>query len=99
MLEVEDNGIGIAREERELVFERFYRVLGGSASDASAEGSGLGLAIVREIAVQHHAQVRIRDGVQGRGTVFAVEFALAESAARSANAHAMTDGGRGKLGT
>ena len=99
VLEVEDNGIGIAREERELVFERFYRVLGGSASDASAEGSGLGLAIVREIAVQHHAQVRIRDGAQGRGTVFAVEFALAESAAHSANTHAMAAGGRGKLKT
>ena len=99
VLEVEDNGIGIAREERELVFERFYRVLGGSASDASAEGSGLGLAIVREIAVQHHAQVRIRDGAQGRGTVFAVEFALAQSAAHSANTHAMAAGGRGKLKT
>ena len=82
MLEVEDNGMGIAPAERELVFERFYRVLGGNAGDASAEGSGLGLAIVREIAVQHHAQVRIRDGTQGRGTVFAVEFALAETAAQ-----------------
>ena len=78
-LEVEDSGIGIAPEERELVFERFYRVLGGNASDASAEGSGLGLAIVREIAARHFARVHIREGALGRGTVFAVEFALAEA--------------------
>jgi two-component system sensor histidine kinase TctE len=53
-LEVEDTGPGIAPQERERVFERFYRILGNSA-----EGSGLGLAIVREIAQQHGAEVDI----------------------------------------
>ena len=53
-LEVEDTGPGIAKAERERVFERFYRILGHSA-----EGSGLGLAIVREIAQQHGAEVDI----------------------------------------
>ncbi len=79
VLEVEDNGIGIAPDERELVFERFYRVLGGHAGGDSAEGSGLGLAIVREIAGLHHARVHICEGALGRGTVFTVEFALAEA--------------------
>jgi two-component system sensor histidine kinase TctE len=51
-LEVEDTGPGIPPQERERVFERFYRILG-----SSADGSGLGLAIVREIAQQHGAEI------------------------------------------
>ena len=56
MLEVEDTGPGIAPHEREHIFERFYRILG-----TSVEGSGLGLAIVREIAIQHQADIVILD--------------------------------------
>jgi two-component system, OmpR family, sensor kinase len=44
-LAVEDDGPGIPKDQREAVFERFYRVEGGVAS-----GSGLGLAIARELA-------------------------------------------------
>lgn len=44
VLVVEDSGPGIAPEEREKVFERFYRVPG-----TPGEGSGIGLAIVREV--------------------------------------------------
>ncbi|MNV85265.1 Signal transduction histidine-protein kinase/phosphatase MprB [compost metagenome] len=53
---MEDSGPGIPPDERERVFDRFYRVL-GTASD----GSGLGLAIVREIAQKHSASVLIND--------------------------------------
>lgn len=56
LLEVEDSGPGIPAQERERVFDRFYRVLG-----AQAEGSGLGLAIVREIAQKHGALVTLAD--------------------------------------
>lgn len=44
VLKVEDSGPGIAENERQQVFERFYRVIG-----TQAEGSGLGLAIVHEV--------------------------------------------------
>lgn len=54
ILEVEDNGPGIAPQERAHVFERFYRILG-----SDVEGSGLGLAIVREIVQRHGAEVDI----------------------------------------
>ena len=54
ILEVEDNGPGIAPSEREQIFERFYRILG-----SEVEGSGLGLAIVREIVQRHDAEVDI----------------------------------------
>ena len=52
VVEVEDNGIGVPEEDRERVFERFYRVLG-----TDADGSGLGLPICREIAELHRATI------------------------------------------
>jgi len=55
-LEVADNGPGIPADERERVFDRFYRRSGQNPS-----GSGLGLAIVRTIARRHKAQVRLND--------------------------------------
>jgi two-component system sensor histidine kinase TctE len=54
ILEVEDTGPGIPATERLNVFERFYRILGNNA-----DGSGLGLAIVREIALQHGAEIDV----------------------------------------
>jgi len=80
VLEVEDSGPGIAPEERERVFDRFYRVLG-----TQAEGSGLGLAIVREIAQKHRAEVHIMEGTAHSrlpGTCIQVLFPLY---ARTAN--------------
>jgi len=69
VLSVEDNGPGIPEQERERVFERFYRVLG-----TGTEGCGLGLAIVREIALGHHAEVTLATGAGGEGTVARVVF-------------------------
>jgi two-component system sensor histidine kinase TctE len=65
LLEVEDTGPGIAPHERAHVFERFYRILGSSAS-----GSGLGLAIVREIAGQHGAEVDIVNNPRSHSATF-----------------------------
>ncbi|WP_425570322.1 sensor histidine kinase N-terminal domain-containing protein [Pigmentiphaga soli] len=59
LLEVEDSGPGIPEEERELVFDRFYRILG-----SSTDGSGLGLAIVREIAQRHGATLAVAGNSQ-----------------------------------
>src|SRR5262249_40832731 len=50
ILSVQDDGPGIPSEERERIFERFYRL-----AESSGEGCGLGLSIVREIARLHHA--------------------------------------------
>ena len=74
LLEVEDSGPGIAEAERDLVFERFYRVLG-----TGVDGSGLGLPIVREIATQHGATIEVDDARPGEippGTRFTVTFAV-----------------------
>ena len=69
VFEVEDNGIGVSEADRELVFERFYRVLG-----SESDGSGLGLAIVREIAQLHRASVQLRPSGGGRGTTAQAVF-------------------------
>lgn len=77
-MEVEDSGIGIAPDERELVFERFYRVLG-----TGAEGTGLGLAIVRSIAEVHRARVSLEQNPGGRGTVARVVLPRSKAPAQS----------------
>jgi two-component system sensor histidine kinase TctE len=73
VLEVEDNGPGIPEHERELVFERFYRVLGSDPDGRNLDGSGLGLAIVREIAQKHHAGVTVGERAGG-GALFTIMF-------------------------
>jgi two-component system sensor histidine kinase TctE len=70
VISVEDDGPGIPEDQRERVFQRFYRVP-GSAGD----GSGLGLAIVQEIVNAHGAGIRIDSGACGRGTLIQVRFA------------------------
>ncbi|HMO20704.1 MAG TPA: sensor histidine kinase N-terminal domain-containing protein [Candidatus Melainabacteria bacterium] len=69
VLRVSDNGRGIPDQERQRVFERFYRILG-----TDADGSGLGLSIVREIVEAHGASISILDGPDGGGTTVAVSF-------------------------
>ncbi len=69
ILRVTDSGSGIAPELRERVFERFFRVLGTTAS-----GSGLGLAIVTQIADLHHAKVTLDTPSNGIGLQFNIAF-------------------------
>lgn len=68
-LVVEDNGPGIPTEERERVFEAFYRLPGNEAG-----GSGLGLAIVREIAQAHGAWWRLKSRPDYAGTQLSLAF-------------------------
>ena len=78
-LQVDDAGPGIAAEERERVFDRFYR----RASDDAA-GTGLGLAIVRSVAARHGASVRLAASPLG-GLRATVRFAR-DTAASGASA-------------
>ncbi|MGZ5660439.1 MAG: sensor histidine kinase N-terminal domain-containing protein [Usitatibacter sp.] len=69
VLEVEDDGPGIAEAERDRVFERFYRTSGGEG-----QGSGLGLAIAREISRSHDAEIELDTAPTGRGLLARVRF-------------------------
>ena len=68
-LAVQDTGPGIPSDERERVFDRFYR-----GRDAAAGGSGLGLAIVRQIASLHGASVTLSATDAGTGVQALVTF-------------------------
>jgi len=68
-LAVSDTGPGIPANERERVFEPFYR-----GADVMAPGTGLGLAIVRTIATVHGASVALSTGPGNRGLRVTVRF-------------------------
>lgn len=56
MLRISDNGPGISEDEREHVFEQFYR-----SPNNPRSGSGLGLAIAQEVAAHHDAHLQLKD--------------------------------------
>jgi two-component system sensor histidine kinase TctE len=87
VLQVEDSGPGIALAERELVFQPFYRSLG-----TEVDGSGLGLAIVREIAVQHGAEIDIADASTRSPPGTLITVRLPASAAVEPEAPAVSSG-------
>ena len=72
---VEDEGPGMAQEDAERVFERFYRA--DASRDRHAGGSGLGLSIVAALVAGHGGSV-IVETAPGAGTRFVIELPLAE---------------------
>ncbi len=76
VIQVEDNGYGIPAADLPFIFNRFYRVRSGKASEV--EGNGLGLAIVKSIVEQHGGQINVTSEV-GKGTQFSVFLPLPAS--------------------
>lgn len=74
LLEVADEGIGIADKEKKRVFDKFYRV--GSENTRTTKGTGLGLYIVEQIVKAHRGKISIRDN-QPKGTVFSIDLPTA----------------------
>lgn len=74
-IRVSDTGIGIAPEEQDKIFERFYRV--DKSRSKARGGTGLGLAIVKHAAAFHHASIEV-DSELGRGTTVTVRFPAQE---------------------
>lgn len=66
---VEDQGPGIADDDRDLVFQRFWRKAG--AGEDGQRGSGLGLTIVRQVAEGHNGEVRLASE-EGSGSTFSI---------------------------
>jgi signal transduction histidine kinase len=73
-LSVEDEGIGVPPEERDRMFEKFYR--GEGARAVHADGVGLGLYICRELASRLKGRVEVVNNPE-RGTTVSVELPLA----------------------
>jgi signal transduction histidine kinase len=70
---VKDRGVGIASEEREKVFEKFYRV--GNSLVHDVKGSGLGLSIVKHIIEAHRGKITL-ESEPGRGSAFTIHLPI-----------------------
>jgi signal transduction histidine kinase/DNA-binding response OmpR family regulator len=76
-MDVRDTGYGIPSKDVPFVFDRFYRVRSGKASEI--EGNGLGLAIVKAIVEQHGGQVSVESEI-GKGSCFTTILPLVSTA-------------------
>ncbi len=81
IIEVRDTGIGIAPDDLERIFERFYRVEGSRS--AKTGGAGLGLTITRKIIEQHGGQITV-ESQPGVGSTFRVLLPLTRIAEQPA---------------
>lgn len=67
LIEIADNGLGIAKEQLNRVFERFFRIEKSRSRDMG--GTGLGLSIVKHIIEAHNQNVNVRSTI-GEGSTF-----------------------------
>jgi signal transduction histidine kinase len=74
--EIEDEGIGIAKEDQEKIFEEFYRVDRHESGDIT--GTGLGLTVAREIVEAHGGKILVESEI-GKGSRFSVRLPRGES--------------------
>ena len=73
---VTDHGVGIAAEDQERIFERFYRV--DPSRSRETGGTGLGLAIVKHVASNHRGEIKLFSQL-GLGSTFTLRLPLANN--------------------
>lgn len=71
VLEIKDQGCGISDEEKETVFQKFFR--SGSENTRKTKGTGIGLFIVKSICDLHQIQIKILNN-QPNGSIFQIQF-------------------------
>jgi two-component system sensor histidine kinase SenX3 len=75
---VKDQGLGIAEENLDRIFERFYRV--DPARSRATGGTGLGLSIVKHVITNHGGEVKVWSSM-GVGSTFAIRLPIANESA------------------
>ena len=70
-LMVKDEGVGIPMEERDKIFEKFYR--SGNENTRKAKGTGLGLYLTRKIITDHNGDIFVMNNTP-RGSIFVIQF-------------------------
>ncbi|HEY4968117.1 MAG TPA: ATP-binding protein [Puia sp.] len=71
ILEVRDEGHGIAKKEHKRIFQKFYRV--GNENTRTTQGTGLGLYLCRRITQDHKMHLGVSDNIP-KGSIFTVRF-------------------------
>ena len=80
LIQIQDTGIGIAPEDRDRIFDRFYRV--NSDRSRRTGGSGLGLAIARAIVQAHNGSLQVQSEL-GKGSTFTLRLPLGNTPSES----------------
>ncbi|MDZ7288694.1 MAG: HAMP domain-containing histidine kinase [candidate division KSB1 bacterium] len=75
VIAVHDYGIGIAKDEINKIFERFYR--GGDQLTRTVKGAGLGLTLVKQIVQAHHGAIHV-ESEPGKGSTFTIRLPIAD---------------------
>ena len=73
-ISVEDSGIGIPKNDRKRIFERFYRI--EKSRSKKRGGTGLGLAIVKHIIEGHKTKIKLKSKIN-QGSIFSFNLKLA----------------------
>ena len=76
MIIIADTGVGIAPEQRELVFEPFYRV--NKSRSREFGGAGIGLSLVKTILKRHGASITVSEN-KLQGSVFTIRIPLVDA--------------------
>ncbi|KQP12072.1 PAS domain-containing protein [Pseudorhodoferax sp. Leaf265] len=92
VVRVRDQGVGIAADQLQRVFELFYQ--GGTPSERGHGGLGIGLSLVQQLTALHHGTVQATSPGLGQGSEFVVRLPLAGAGFAYAQASAADDGRR-----
>jgi two-component system phosphate regulon sensor histidine kinase PhoR len=69
LLQIADEGCGIAETERQLIFDKFYRI--GNEETRKNKGTGLGLYIVKKLVLAHHGTIEVKKN-SPKGSIFEI---------------------------
>ncbi|HAE86391.1 TPA: hypothetical protein DCG86_00030, partial [Candidatus Marinimicrobia bacterium] len=74
VLDVEDNGMGIPKNEQDKIFQKFYRI---HRPGTQIQGTGLGLSIVMEIIEKHKGKIEVFSE-ENKGSLFRISLPVFE---------------------
>ncbi|MBC3759603.1 response regulator [Hyunsoonleella sp. SJ7] len=76
-INIEDSGVGVAKEFQDKIFERFFEASNQNKQDNDyTKGTGIGLAIAKSIIQLHKGTIKVEDNPTGQGSIFSVTLPL-----------------------